>query len=1292
MAEIYIHIPGGEQLSIVPEASSSQDWALMGDNKLSLSFQRYECSILPAGAWCEFDGVIFYLLQEYKPTMIHSHLWQYNVAFVDGASWLGVTTALKTIDGEDAPLFTLTAPAAEHAAIIVANLNRRLGSTVWKVGSVIDTPNITIEYTGKYCGAVLQEIVDDQNTEWWVDGATLNIGRAEFGSLIELGYRDGLLGDITVTQADNMSSYRTLYPVGSTRNILPTEYGHDRLQLPNGQRSVMMNPAGVAELVEEAAFAGIYPRYKGKVTGVSTSIGQSNDGSQYLIYIVADTAIPFNPNEYEMPGLVKHITFQSGELMGAEFEVNYNPASNEFELITQFQENGSQLPGGMLIPQVGDEYVVWNISMPAEYYPLAEQELLEAAESFAAASTRESNVYKVKLDYIDVQERGLSLRPGQKVRLHSVDYFPEQGYYDSRITRVTRPVNYPGEYTIDVSAVRVVGSLTRLQTSLAAATTKVNSLSNTVQTVVQTVSNAVTLTGNQRVQGVKNFVDGVRVNGSPVIEYDPVINTWLFRGNILAEGGMAAFSNIKGFTPSTITDAVLIDNRTIKQGADGLLYVDLNVVGGGGSGGDSVDPSQLETYLKPYAKTADVASTYATIASLSAVTSRLNDFLAGSDTDAIINKWSELETFLAGLTETDNLATILSGKANKATTLAGYGITDAYTKSHIDNNFVTIGTKQQITGEKDFVGGFKVNGGLVEYNATLKAWVFNGDLLVTGGMAAFSNISGFKPSTITDAVLIDDRTIKRNADGFLYAVPQGAGGINEDQLADYLTTNGYATQSWVTGRGYITSASSITGNASSANRLVEEVVTDLNNATPGCIFTMTSGFGSTDGNKPTTGWVTGLTLQYAQNGAYRRQLAYSDVDLYIREEHNGVWEKWRKMLTSTNFYDYALPIKGGTVNGNVRINKFLAVGAASSSTNTARAQIHLVSSGANPCDFYLGADDTLYWSITARNAADAGDFNKAFALYDVTNSAYRLMVLPNGNIGIGTTSPSYKLHVNGTLGVSGDVTLGGKVNISGQVTFAALGFLLAHSPNDTWTDANSVAHPWYGLDFRVGGNYKGIISHWSGISLVSGNDITLSTDKNVVVGKGNLRINQSAFNNGLTLNRTSANAGAGIVFQSNGSLLGQIGINGTKTFEISDGTTIKASIEIPTGNLILSGVIAMNQSSDERLKKNIRKVNASEVLMSLGGVWQYEYIDSEVQKNSVYDGTHFGLIYQNVKGKSLDKMCHKREDGMGALNYVDADFISIIAGAAMENISEVEELKRKIRTLENKVKQLERVA
>ena len=1417
MAELYIHIPGGEQLSIVPEASSSQDWALMGDNKLSLSFQRYECLILPAGAWCEFDGVIFYLLQEYKPTMIHSHLWQYNVAFVDGASWLGVTTALKTIDGEDAPLFTLTAPAAEHAAIIVSNLNRRLGTTMWKVGSVIDTPNITIEYTGKYCGAVLQEIVDDQNTEWWGDGPTLNIRRAEFGSLIELGYRDGLLGDINVTQADNMSSYRTLYPVGSTRNILPTEYGHDRLQLPNGQRSVMMNPAGVAELVEEAAFAGIYPRYKGKVTGVSTSIGQSNDGSQYLIYIVADTAIPFNPNEYEMPGLVKHITFQSGELMGAEFEVNYHPASNEFELITQFQENGSQLPGGMLIPQVGDEYVVWNISMPAEYYPLAEQELLEAAESFAAASTRESNVYKVKLDYIDVQERGLSLRPGQKVRLHSVDYFPEQGYYDSRITRVTRPVNYPGEYTIDVSAVRVVGSLTRLQTSLAAATTKVNSLSNTVQTVVQTVSNAVTLTGNQRVKGVKDFVDGVRVNGSPVIEYDPVINTWLFRGNILAEGGMAAFSNIKGFTPSTITDAVLIDNRTIKQGADGLLYVDLNEVGGGGSGGGSVDPSQLEAYLKPYAKTADVASTYATIASLSAVTSRLNDFLSGSDTDAIINKWSELEKFLAGLAETDDLATILSGKANKATTLAGYGITDAYTKSHIDSNFVTIGTKQEITGEKDFVGGFKVNGGLVEYNATLKTWVFNGDLLVTGGMAAFSNISGFKPSAITDAVLIDDRTIKRNADGLLYAVDQGAGGINEDQLANYLTTNGYLTG--ITGKmvtdalGY--TPLSTTGTAASAYLLKaiigSSLVANTWNSSDGLSV---SGW-NTDG-----GWNTkyGTSLNISGFNTWRHRLGFNT---------NGVIEHWAAINTTTMSkvgdiaYVADIPTKLSQLTDDVFSGKVLALEIAKIGYGKANSwPLELFSTNSYTGIAFTCSDGTAHlrfmggskWGVTsagwtaAYDLLHSGNYSEYALPKDGTAVAATTLKTSTGymyarafnvdkivDIGADATFQGYSTYIDGMyirfrygsanatamqIGTDGNVAIGGTtadelLHVYGvakaTLLKSAQGYTLTSSaatycgliPNNIITGSGNATDFWLynttdikyqaanhyfvGGNVAIGGTTASEKLHVYGNLLATGS-LKLGTYNRTRIienpfaahgmtladGNNNPLITVSYYqDHAYVFNYKNSNENSGIVFYDDGRVAVEvaenfriksknanlsgidIGASDTDIWQIShrgsfsnnelhfyhnaNGTWSKSVLSLSVngdvatgGNLLINGALTMNYSSDERLKQNIRKVNASKILMSLGGVWQYEYIDSEVQKNSVYDGTHFGLIYQNVKGKSLDKMCHKREDGFGTLNYLDTNFISLVAGATMENISEVEKLKKENKTLRKRVEQLEK--
>lgn len=48
-----------------------------------------------------------------------------------------------------------------------------------------------------------------------------------------------------------------------------------------------------------------------------------------------------------------------------------------------------------------------------------------------------------------------------------------------------------------------------------------------------------------------------------------------------------------------------------------------------------------------------------------AVTTKVNDFLEGTDTDNIINRWKELEAFLAGQTQTSTLAELLEVKADK---------------------------------------------------------------------------------------------------------------------------------------------------------------------------------------------------------------------------------------------------------------------------------------------------------------------------------------------------------------------------------------------------------------------------------------------------------------------------------------------------------------------------------------------------------------------------------------------------------------------------------------------------
>ena len=112
---------------------------------------------------------------------------------------------------------------------------------------------------------------------------------------------------------------------------------------------------------------------------------------------------------------------------------------------------------------------------------------------------------------------------------------------------------------------------------------------------------------------------------------------------------------------------------------------------------------------------------------------------------------------------------------------------------------VTLATEQRITGTKDFVGGIKVNGQPLIYNAVLGVWELTGDLLVTGNVAWFASIKGFKPSTIMDAVQVDGETIVKNELGQLKVIGGGSGGsgggLTISDLSNYLATNKYTKQS-----------------------------------------------------------------------------------------------------------------------------------------------------------------------------------------------------------------------------------------------------------------------------------------------------------------------------------------------------------------------------------------------------------------------------------------------------------------------------------------------------------------
>lgn len=118
---------------------------------------------------------------------------------------------------------------------------------------------------------------------------------------------------------------------------------------------------------------------------------------------------------------------------------------------------------------------------------------------------------------------------------------------------------------------------------------------------------------------------------------------------------------------------------------------------------------------------------------------------------------------------------------NKPTTIAGYGITDAYTKNDISGlltDYVTKSGAQDITGIKSFINGLNIGDILVKKHSD-GVVELDGDLILTGSLTMFAQGS-HTASTILDALPIDNTTLSKEG-GVLSAIG-GVGGGSVDGI------------------------------------------------------------------------------------------------------------------------------------------------------------------------------------------------------------------------------------------------------------------------------------------------------------------------------------------------------------------------------------------------------------------------------------------------------------------------------------------------------------------------------
>lgn len=211
--------------------------------------------------------------------------------------------------------------------------------------------------------------------------------------------------------------------------------------------------------------------------------------------------------------------------------------------------------------------------------------------------------------------------------------------------------------------------------------------------------NFVTLATEQTVEAHKNYAKGISMYGIPW-EYDVERDAWTIKGNVIITKGLATYSTLKEDDVLSVFDGLPIDNETLQwqETENGKILV---AVGGGSGGG--LDEDKLKDYLEK--------EKYVTESWIAGKSYYNSETLTKSviKTKLGISNWA---------LESSKPSYAFSEITSKPTTLSGYGITNAYTKTEVDDNFLAL-TGGTATGNITV----KKTGGATFWANNTKDWI-----------------------------------------------------------------------------------------------------------------------------------------------------------------------------------------------------------------------------------------------------------------------------------------------------------------------------------------------------------------------------------------------------------------------------------------------------------------------------------------------------------------------------------------------------------------------------------------
>ena len=692
---------------------------------------------------------------------------------------------------------------------IQACLDAMYGKGVWSItlADGVDSEEKNISMSNQNCWSALSLVNTEYKLNYFVKGRSVTIGGAEpvVNNVFEYGKGKGLYEIERISDADT-GIVTKLRAYGGTRNldysypkkpewtdsILPANYALSplRLMLPSFKTDgvtdfVLASNEAIAKYgIREGVitYDDIYP----SITGMKNSAGQAIDEIKSVDAITSETQPTFTVQLYDLGFDLNEslttdeaqLSMKSGALQGYAFTITkiVKASDGSYTLtlgrntLEEADTDNFTVPNKDWNMKAGDKFVLLNILMPQEYIRAAENRLLERAKEYLAKYSSTNYSYNIGVDEIFMARNANfynEIMEGKRLTVND----PEMGIDHENVIIQSLSIK-EGEGLIPTFEVTLnnepsASTLERIQGQISEIETSVNNKFSSQSELSKQYRKKL-----DKVVWDRNLEERVDDNGKEYLFLTkPLITAY----------GVTMYAGAYVQVPS-IYEGLPIDGVTIQ-------WVDGKLVATGGKGtangivvnGNTYTPNEDGIITLPnYPTSLEWGNISGKPSWIGSTKPSYSWDEIGGKPSVFPTNWenvSDKPSWIGATKPTYNFSEI----QNKPTTLAGYGITDAYTKNDISGllaDYVTKSGAQDITGIKSFINGLNIGDILVKKHSD-GVVELDGDLILTGSLTMFAQGS-HTASTILDALPIDNTTLSKEGD--VLSVIGGVGGGSVDGI------------------------------------------------------------------------------------------------------------------------------------------------------------------------------------------------------------------------------------------------------------------------------------------------------------------------------------------------------------------------------------------------------------------------------------------------------------------------------------------------------------------------------